>query len=178
MNWIFISPIKFLLKSWRLFCWNFEIWAVQKYVHLVDLIKSFPTNIHLQRSVSIQPRTSHLIFIILAASRDLIFTERSSPSFAGKRWISIWLGQARGAESFSNSTAKCKSLLSQFKCKSLLIHLAANSLSLRAGSYISGVFSALEACRAAPGVFEIFLPFVIARGVPLRKVRICWINLC
>ena len=31
------------------------------------------------RSASIQPRTSHLIFIILAASRDLIFTERLSP---------------------------------------------------------------------------------------------------
>merc|ERR1711977_473753 len=36
-------------------------------------------NILLQKSASIHPRTSHLIFIILAASRDLIFTERSSP---------------------------------------------------------------------------------------------------
>ena len=36
-------------------------------------------NICLQKLASIQKRTSHLIFIILAASRDLIFTERSSP---------------------------------------------------------------------------------------------------
>ena len=28
------------------FGWNFEIWAVQKYVHLVDLVKSFPTSIY------------------------------------------------------------------------------------------------------------------------------------
>ena len=52
---------------------------MQKHVNLVDLVKSFPTNILLQKSVSIQPRTSHLLFIILAASTDLIFTERSSP---------------------------------------------------------------------------------------------------
>ena len=31
---------------------------MQKYVHLVDLVKSFPTSIYLQKSASIQPRTS------------------------------------------------------------------------------------------------------------------------
>ena len=31
---------------------------MQKYVNLVDLVKSFPTNIYLQKSASIQPRTS------------------------------------------------------------------------------------------------------------------------
>ena len=41
-----------------IFGWNFEIWAVQKYVNLVDLVKSFPTSIYLQKSASIQPRTS------------------------------------------------------------------------------------------------------------------------
>ena len=40
------------------FYWNFEIWAVQKYVHLVDLVESFPTRIWLQKPASIQPRTS------------------------------------------------------------------------------------------------------------------------
>ena len=29
----------------------------EKFVNLVDLVKSFPTSIHLQRFVSIQPRT-------------------------------------------------------------------------------------------------------------------------
>ena len=38
--------------------WNFEIWAVQKYINLVDLVKSFPTRIYLQKSASIQTRTS------------------------------------------------------------------------------------------------------------------------
>ena len=41
-----------------IFGWNFEIWAVQRYVNLVDLVKSFPTSIFLQKSASIQPRTS------------------------------------------------------------------------------------------------------------------------
>ena len=60
---------------------GFRIWIPKrcKGVHCVDLGESFPTSIYLQKSASIQPRTSHSIFIILAASRDLIFTERSSP---------------------------------------------------------------------------------------------------
>ena len=36
-------------------CWAFEVWAVQKYVNLVDLVKSFPTSVHSQKSASIQP---------------------------------------------------------------------------------------------------------------------------
>ena len=39
-------------------CWNIKVWAVQKHVNLVDLVKSFPTNIYLQNLASIQPRTS------------------------------------------------------------------------------------------------------------------------
>ena len=31
---------------------------MQKYINLVDLVKSFPTSIYLQKSASIQPRTS------------------------------------------------------------------------------------------------------------------------
>ena len=70
---------------------------MQKRVNLVDLVKSFlfflfsksfPTNIYLQKSASIQPRTSYLIFIILAASMDLIFTERSSPCCIQTRGLS------------------------------------------------------------------------------------------
>ena len=72
---LFEKMSKFVTK----FCRNIEFSAVQKHVNLVDLVKSFPADIFLQKSASIQPRTSHLFFIILAASRDLIFTERSSP---------------------------------------------------------------------------------------------------
>ena len=59
---------------------------MQKHVNLVDLVKSFPTNIYLQNLASIQPRASHLIFIILATSRDSIFTERSSPRYEKLKW--------------------------------------------------------------------------------------------
>ena len=45
-------------KMLTIFGWNFEIWAVQKNVNLVDLVKSFPTSLYLQRSASMQPRTS------------------------------------------------------------------------------------------------------------------------
>ena len=45
-----------------------------------ELSNEYLLTIWLQKLASIQPRTSHSIFIILAASRDLNFTERSSPS--------------------------------------------------------------------------------------------------
>ena len=44
-------------KMLTMFGWNFEIWAVQMYVNLVDLVTSFPTSIYLQKSASIQPRS-------------------------------------------------------------------------------------------------------------------------
>ena len=43
--------------------WNSEVRAVQKHVHLVDLVKSYPTNIYLQILLSIQPRTSLSKFV-------------------------------------------------------------------------------------------------------------------
>ena len=42
---------------------KFAIGEVQRYVNLIDLVKSFPTNIYLQKSASIQPRTSLSKFI-------------------------------------------------------------------------------------------------------------------
>ena len=55
--WKFVKNHK---NSWRKFAeiLSIEVWAVQKYVNLVDLVKSFPTSIYLQKSASIQPRTS------------------------------------------------------------------------------------------------------------------------
>ena len=80
---------------------------MQKHVNLVDLVKSFPTNIYLQKSASIQPRTSHLIFIILAASRDLIFTERSCPQVGEK-------GLAKLLRSSELSEEEAQKLIAQF----------------------------------------------------------------
>ena len=39
-------------------CWNIEVWAVRKHANLVDLVKSFPTNIYLQNLASMQNRSS------------------------------------------------------------------------------------------------------------------------
>ena len=50
--------------------WNFEVWAVQKYANLVDLVKSFPTSIYLQNLASIQKRTSPVKFAHLAEKSE------------------------------------------------------------------------------------------------------------
>ena len=43
---------------------------MQKHVNLVDLVKSFPTNIHLQNLASIQKRTSPKMFAHLAEKSE------------------------------------------------------------------------------------------------------------
>ena len=43
---------------------------MQKHVNLVDLVKSFPTNIFLQNLASIQKRTSPIKFALLAEKSD------------------------------------------------------------------------------------------------------------
>ena len=55
------------------FFWNIEVWAVQKHANLVDLVKSFPTNILLQNLASIQERTSPLKFAHLAEKSEWTF---------------------------------------------------------------------------------------------------------
>ena len=45
-------------KMLAIFGWNFEFKERCKGVHCVDLGESFPTSIYLQKSASIQPRTS------------------------------------------------------------------------------------------------------------------------
>ena len=50
--------------------WNIEVWAVQKHVNLVDLVKSFRTDIFLQDLASIQKRTSPLKFAHLAEKSE------------------------------------------------------------------------------------------------------------
>ena len=57
-EWIIIHFYSILPKLWRVFCWNFEFWAVQKYVNFVDLEKCWKMTIWLQKSASIQQRTS------------------------------------------------------------------------------------------------------------------------
>ena len=47
-----------------------EVQAVQKHVNLVDLVKSFPTNIFLQNVASIQKRTNPIQFDHLAEESE------------------------------------------------------------------------------------------------------------
>ena len=72
--------------------WN---WAVQRNINFVGLEKCCKMSIYLQRSVLIQRRTSDLIFIILAASRDIISTERSSRGPTAARGRPHLLGPGR-----------------------------------------------------------------------------------
>ena len=105
---VFAQILTKIAKKWRCYlkncekspkfvtkiCWAVDVVEVQRNANLIDLVKSFQTSIYLQNLASIQPRTffddlsgirtaprtSHLIFIIWAASRDSIFIEATSPS--------------------------------------------------------------------------------------------------
>ena len=67
---------------------------MQKYVNLVDLVESFPTNIFLQNLASIQKRTSPIKFAHLAEKSEkgsiwnLSFKARSAGAGAGGAWAS------------------------------------------------------------------------------------------
>ena len=73
--------------------WNIEVWAVQKHVNLVDLVKSFPTNIFLQNLAPIQKRTSPIKFAHLAekseeASISNLSTKQSTAEASGRQMLS------------------------------------------------------------------------------------------
>ena len=76
--------------------WNIEVWAVQKHVNLVDLVKSFPTNIFLQNLASIQKRTSPVKFAHLAeksgkGSISNLSTKARNPWSSTRRpWRTRW----------------------------------------------------------------------------------------
>ena len=63
-----------------------DVWAVKKYVHLVDLVKSFPTNVYLQNLASMQPRTSSFNF----DARGVIGRVRAASPRGRKQTSSPW----------------------------------------------------------------------------------------
>ena len=67
---IFVKFCRKMRNSLTKKFWNIEVWAVQKHVNLVDLVKSFPTNIFLQNLASIQKRPSPLKFDHLAEKSE------------------------------------------------------------------------------------------------------------
>ena len=74
-------------KSLTKIFWNIEVWAVQKHVNIVDLVKSFPTNILLQNLASIQKRTSPLKICKILQNLPILLTltpHRSSAQSGGR----------------------------------------------------------------------------------------------
>ena len=89
--------------------WNIEVWAVQTHVNLVDLVKSFSTNIYLQKLASIQPRTSRSKFA------DTIYNQPHSSviSTALSAWSQDW--QAEVAKVTRLSSGQNDLLINQSK---------------------------------------------------------------
>ena len=84
-----------MTKLRRLFGWNFEIWAVQNCVNLVDHVKSFPTSIFFRKnrlrysreraSQSLVENSIHYSFACLVA------TTKGSVTSVLSIWITAWL---------------------------------------------------------------------------------------
>ena len=93
---IFAKFCQKMRKSLTKIFWNIEVWAVQKHVNLVDLVKSFPTNIYLQNLASTQKRTSPVKFDHLAEKSEkgsisnLSTKVRAAVTAEGRiRWASV-----------------------------------------------------------------------------------------
>ena len=68
-----------------------------KSVNLVDLVKRFPTNIHLHKSVSMQPRTSRSQFADT-------FPPQSHEDRSEDVWLDRDAGERSGEEEPANTT--------------------------------------------------------------------------
>ena len=61
----------------KIICRIMKVCAVRKHVNLVDLVKTFPTNILLQNLASIQKRTSPMKFAHLAEKSERMVRYRT-----------------------------------------------------------------------------------------------------
>ena len=75
---------------------------MQKHVNLVDLVKSFPTNVFLQNLASIQKRTSPVKFAHLAEKSDKGSISNLSTKAATGRVFEPW-----GRDVFSGTHSRC-----------------------------------------------------------------------
>merc|ERR1719321_2564301 len=83
----------------------FEVGEVQRNINLVDLAKSFQTSIYLQKSASIQPRTSYLIFFNFPSLQGFNFHRPPAPlawtSSLYADWAPLWYSSHRRSVSTS-----------------------------------------------------------------------------
>ena len=82
---------------------------MQKHGHLVDLVKSLPTNIYLQNLASIQKRTSPIKFAHLAEKSEI----GSISNFSTKVVGDAATGEATAAEAGRDATLKIQLQSSQ-----------------------------------------------------------------
>ena len=79
---------------------------MQKHVHLVDLVKSFPTNIYLQNLASIQKRTSPVKFAHLAEKSEEGSTSNLSTKVPAGRVLRV--DRLRGASPAEPGSGPCR----------------------------------------------------------------------
>ena len=78
-QWFCLKFMKMSPKFATKICWIVEVGEVQRNINLVDLAKSFQTSIYLQKSASIQPRTSYLIFFNFPSLQGFNFHRPPAP---------------------------------------------------------------------------------------------------
>ena len=86
---------------------------MQKHVNLVDLVKSFPTNIYLQNLASIQKRTSPVKFAHLA--------EKSGKGSISN--LSTKVSQASLERTATFATRACTAMAEEFAARTFVLKL-------------------------------------------------------
>ena len=103
-------------RSVTKFCLSIEVWAVQKHVNLVDLVKSFQTNILLQSFASIQRRTSPLKFGHLAGKSEREVRYRTFQLRSAWRRGEIRAARRLRKQRSGKSTTAIRSGLARISC--------------------------------------------------------------
>ena len=118
-QWFCLKFMKMSPKFATKICWIVEVGEVQRNINLVDLAKSFQTSIYLQKSASIQPRTSYLIFFNFPSLQGFNFHRPPAPAArcvrrTGWRMSRIRQGVERGSNevctTFYHKTCRARQL--------------------------------------------------------------------
>ena len=81
---------QFWTQIWKIFCWNYEVWALQKYVHFVDFVQSFHTKIYLHKLTWIRLRTNRSKFADTSSLPNPMGHTYRPGNHCLKPWSSGW----------------------------------------------------------------------------------------